>query len=84
MFQAMKREALIDELEAMIDPRTPLSPVVATLRKYRGLGISRDEVVDALEAMRGRTTDEAIEDRILEVLDIATGFCSREQDVWGD
>jgi hypothetical protein len=78
----MKREAFIDELEEAVAARTPLRLIAGLLRRFRDAGITRDEVQVALEAMRERVTDEATEDRILEVLDVVSGFCSPELDVW--
>jgi hypothetical protein len=80
----MSRETLVDELEEAIASGTGLRPVVAALRRLRDLGATRDEVQGALDAMRDRTHDEATEDRILEAMDVVSGFCSRENNVWDD
>jgi hypothetical protein len=72
------------ELEAVITPGVTLSQVVSTLREYRRQGITRDDVRHALEALRAQTPDDAVEDRILEIMDIVSGFCSRENTVWED
>ena len=62
----------------------PLQEILSTLRAYRQLGVTRPEVQATLEALRDRTRDEAVEDRILEVMDVVSGFCSRDQSVWDD
>lgn len=80
----MRSEAFFDELEEVVSSPTPLSPVVSTLRRFRDAGISRDEVRRALESLREHARDEATEDRILEVMDIVSGFCSGRNAVWDD
>jgi len=72
------------ELEAAISARAPLRQIISTLREYRRLGVTREEVKHALELFRNQTTDEATEDRILEVMDIVSGFCARGKTVWED
>jgi GNAT superfamily N-acetyltransferase len=74
---------LFKELEEMVKGLS-LREDVSVLREYRRQGITRDEVRHALEALRDQTSDEAVEDRILEILDIVSGFCSRENTVWED
>jgi hypothetical protein len=80
----MTREHLSEDLEKAISARLPLRQIVSNLREYRRAGITRDEVRFALESLRGRVRDEATEDRILEVMDIVTGFCPQEITVWDD
>jgi hypothetical protein len=80
----MTSEHLSQELEAAISAELPLRQMVSTLREFRCSGVTRHEVQLALESLRARARDEATEDRILEVLDIVTGFCPRESTVWDD
>jgi hypothetical protein len=75
---------LREELEGAIMAGHPLRQIVSTLREYQRLGIGRDEVRIALESLRKRAPDEEVEDRILEVMDVVSGFCSRENTVWED
>jgi hypothetical protein len=82
MAKTMNNNQLSGSLEAMILERIPLQQVVTTLRNYRGQGVTRDEVRLALEGMRDRTTDDEVDDRILEVMDVVSGFCSRDNSVW--
>jgi len=80
----MTTEHLSQELEAAISAELPLQQIISTLREYRRSGVTRGEVRLALESLRARARDEATEDRILEVLDIVSGFCPREKTVWDD
>jgi hypothetical protein len=72
----------MEELETAISANVPLRDIVAALREYRSSGVSRDEVQFALKALRENAHDEATEDRILEVMDVVSGFCSRENSDW--
>ena len=80
----MTSEHLLEGLEAVISSGAPLGDVISTLRGYRRLGVTRHEVQVALEELRDQAQDEAKEDRILEILDIVTGFCSPQNTVWED
>jgi hypothetical protein len=80
----MTKESLSEELEKMISAGLSLRQIVSNLRGYRRAGITRDEVRLSLESLRNRVPDEATEDRILEVMDIVTGFCPQETTVWDD
>jgi hypothetical protein len=73
-----------EELRAALMSGLSLGQIVKVLRDYRAAGISREEVQDALERLRSHAQDEAQEDRILEVMDIVSGFCSAENSVWED
>jgi hypothetical protein len=76
----MTGEQLLEDLQGVIS----LSRIVATLREYRQQGVARHEVQSALEELREKAHGEASEDRILEVLDIVSGFCPPEMTVWHD
>jgi hypothetical protein len=80
----MTSEHLLEELGGVISAQVPLRQIVSTLREYRHQGVTRQEVRSALESLRDRARDEATEDRILEVMDIVSGFCPRENTVWED
>jgi RNA polymerase sigma factor (sigma-70 family) len=78
----MTSEHLSQELEGAITAGFSLPQVVSALREYQRQGITRNEVQLALESLRDQTTDEVVEDRILEIMDVVSGFCSRENTVW--
>jgi hypothetical protein len=80
----MNGSRLPEELRATLMSGLSLRQIVKVLRDYRATGISREEVQDALECLRSQAQDEAQEDRILEVMDIVSGFCSAENSVWED
>jgi hypothetical protein len=70
------------ELETAIRSDMPLGEIVALLRRYREQGIPQEEVYSALEALHQSTSDEALDDRILEVADFVAGFCSPHMRIW--
>jgi hypothetical protein len=78
----MTKEHLSKELEEVVLAGSSLRQVVSTLREYQRQGLTRHEVQGALEALRDRAGDEEVEDRILEIMDVVSGFCSRENTVW--
>ena len=70
------------ELATAIQAGKPLEEIVARLRQLKQHGITQDEMYSALESLRQRATDEAMEDRILEVADFVAGFCSPHMKIW--
>lgn len=72
------------ELDEALASDLPLPRIVAMLRDYRDQGFSRTDVQNVLEAMRAAATEEATEDRILEVMDFVSGFCSANEIIWDD
>ena len=60
----------------------PLQSLVMELRELRDAGISAQRVATMLNKLRSAYRDSPTEDRILEVLDYVTGFCSVEQTIW--
>lgn len=80
----MTTQTLADDLRRVIDSRRSLASIAEHLAGLRDLGLTRDEVREALDFLRSRAPDEATEDRILEALDLVAGFCPPHLDVWGD
>jgi len=70
------------ELEAAVFSPMPLEDVVSLLRRYKTLGVKQDDVYSFLTSLRDRAPDEALEDRVLEVADFVSGFCSPHMKIW--
>jgi len=70
------------ELEAAIKSDKPLEEVVAMLRRYKEQGVAQAEVYSCLETLHKVGQDEATDDRILEVADFVSGFCSSHMKIW--
>ena len=78
----MKDEQSAIRLAELVEGDQPPRRVAASLRECRDLGLTRLEAIEILGRLRDRADDEAKEDRVLEMLDIVTGFCSAELNVW--
>lgn len=59
----------------------PLEEIAGVLRIWRERGLTAEEASRALELLR-ENADEQLEDRILEVMDVVSGFCRPELRVW--
>lgn len=70
------------ELEAALRSGRPLETIVALLRRYRSQGVERNAIYAFLDSLREKASDEAEEDRILEIADIVIGFCSPHMRIW--
>jgi hypothetical protein len=67
------------ELDALVRSKTPLVQVVEELRAFKDRGVTKDEMYHTLEILRQQAPDETAEDRILEVMDFVSGFCSEDK-----
>ena len=61
-----------------------LEDLLAEMRELRDLGISSKQVLSLLEELRLDCPASPREDRILDVMDYAAGFCSVENTIWPD
>lgn len=75
-------EELRQELEGAIRAGKSLDEIVAMLRCYKASGVTQGKVYSLLEELRQEASDEAMEDRILEVSDFVAGFCSPHMKIW--
>lgn len=71
------------EIGAAIERGASLEEIVGILRKFRDQGTTAKAATEVLEAMRAGA-DERTEDRLLEILDVVTGFCRPEYRVWDE
>ena len=72
----------LKELTNAITDGSSLTEIVNILRGYRDRGVTQGEVIEALSSLRAHASSEAEEDRILEVLDFAYGFCAPHMVIW--
>ncbi|HMA92605.1 MAG TPA: hypothetical protein VKP30_07960 [Polyangiaceae bacterium] len=68
--EALMRDASVSELATI-------------LRKHRDEGLSQQTAYELLEALR-KSVDEQREERLLEVMDIVSGFCKADDRIWGE
>ncbi|WP_175796600.1 hypothetical protein [Burkholderia anthina] len=69
------------ELRDALEASTDFGMQRDILAKYRERGFSLESVYELLESMRDGATSD-IEERILELMDIVSGFCSPNMRVW--
>lgn len=75
---------LRSELKRLVLAGSSIQEVLLKLRTLKGQGVTRADVQECLESLRAESEDDAIDDRILEILDFVTGFCRVEDSVWSD
>lgn len=52
------------------------------LRRYRDDGVGADAMTQHLQHLLAACADEATQDRLLELLDLAAGFCPPQARIW--
>ncbi len=68
-------------LKGLIERECALPQIASVLMEIKNLYVSKDDVRFHLSEMR-QISNEQIEDRILEVLDVVDGFCDKKYQVW--
>ena len=71
------------DLFAALDARAGLLTLHAILLRYKASGVTAEQVESLLQELRGATQDEALENVILDALDMVTGWCGSRLRVWG-
>lgn len=69
------------ELRDALERNCDVNLLRAILVKYREKNFSSESVYRLLDALRIGATED-IEDRVLELMDIVSGFCSPDMRVW--
>lgn len=70
------------DLLAALDARAGLLALRAILLRYHASGVTAAQVAALLQELRAATQDEALEDTILDALDMVTGWCAPQLRVW--
>ncbi|KAB8058719.1 hypothetical protein GCN74_14760 [Janthinobacterium sp. FT14W] len=70
------------DLFAALDARAGLLTLRAILLRYQASGVTDAQVAAWLQELRAATPDEALEDAILDALDMVTGWSGPELRVW--
>ena len=70
------------ELLAALDARTGLLTLRAILQRYQASGVTPAQVASLLHERRPATHEGALDDVILDALDIVTGWCGPQLRVW--
>jgi hypothetical protein len=75
---------LLQTLRMMAKPQPSLEDVFAILSDFKNLGGTQAEALDVLEQLRSESQDEETEDYILDMMDIAAGWCAVKFRVWSE
>lgn len=70
-----------NELSVMLQSEINLEKASSMLKSFKESGVTQDQIRETLSLMREKS-DEIVEDRILEVLDIVEGYCNPDYRVW--
>jgi hypothetical protein len=76
------KDAFINEIRTALERDASLAELIQLMRAHRSMGLSRATAYEALGALR--STVERHEDRLLEAMDIVSGFCQPQHRVWED
>lgn len=71
------------EMEDALAGDSSMDEIWSLLREFHSRGVSQDELLQFLENLRASAPSEQYEDRILEVMDLVSGFCREDQALWG-
>ena len=72
------------DLLAALESGSGLLTLRAILLRYKASGVTAAHVAGLLHDMRAATQDEALEDVILDALDMVTGWCGPALRVWNE
>ena len=70
------------DLLAALNARAGLLELRAILLRYHASGVTAAQVAAFLQERRTVTQDEALENTILDALDMVTGWCAPQLRVW--
>lgn len=71
-----------DEVQLALERDAPWDDLASILRDHRDRGLPPRAAYDALEGLRVRAPDAATQDRILDLMDVACGWCSPGRRIW--
>lgn len=77
----MKRQWKVELIE-QLNKGLPLAAWSDYLRTLKSKDVTREKVRELLNDLRNNTEQEALQDRILELLDLVEGHCQSQCRVW--
>lgn len=78
MIEELKQE-FIEKIFELINQEAEIDSLYKQLRLFKNRGMSREKMLECLESLR---ENHRAEDRILELMDFVTGFCSSQMTVY--
>lgn len=76
------RTAIDEEFLKEVQINEDLMELREYLKRYKELGVSAEEMMEYLVSLRDSCVAEVFEDKLLELMDIVSGFCSPSLRVW--
>ncbi|WP_156176013.1 hypothetical protein [Hymenobacter terrenus] len=77
-----ERKRLEEALRLQLSADDSLQELVHTIRQYKLIGGSQQDAMHVLEHLRDTISAEEHEDKILDLMDFVTGFCSAHMSIW--
>ncbi|MFB3042184.1 MAG: hypothetical protein ACE1ZS_10375 [Candidatus Poribacteria bacterium] len=71
-----------DNIYTALQSYISLEVLVKILWSFKESGGEQTEAYSILEEIREEITEEPLEDRLLEVMDFASGFCPIDKRIW--
>jgi len=75
---------LESEIKEALQKNVSLPTLVDLLYQYKQIGGLQKEAYAILEKIRDNDIKESMEDRVLELMDVVSGFCSQDKRIWDE
>ncbi|WP_089936069.1 hypothetical protein [Candidatus Entotheonella palauensis] len=72
------------EIKKSLQKNVSLPALIDLIYQYKQIGGTQQESYTTLEKIRDNDIEESTEDRILEVMDFVSGFCSLDKRIWNE
>ena len=72
------------EIKEAIQKNVSLPTLIDLLYRYKQIGGTQKEAYAILEKIRDNDIEESAEDRVLELMDFVSGFCSQDKRIWDE
>ncbi|ETW99862.1 MAG: hypothetical protein ETSY1_13365 [Candidatus Entotheonella factor] len=72
------------ELTESLQKNMSLPVLIDLIYQYKQIGGTQQEAYATLEKIRENDIEESTENRILEVMDFVSGFCSPDKRIWNE
>ena len=73
---------LESEIKKALKEDLSLTQLTDLLFRFKQFGGSQKEAYKILEKIRDGDIDESVEDKVLEIMDFVSGYCSQDNRIW--
>lgn len=67
---------------AQLDDYASFTDLLACVKAFKDLGNTREDTLEALNQLRQKTGSEDKEYTVLDLMDLVSGYCSPDKDIW--